>query len=177
MSKQLFKRLIPKHDTIRNNKYLQIFGRLLHAPYLWHINRHSTAGAFAVGLFMAFVPVPFQMILAASSAIFFRVNLPLAVALVWVTNPITMPAIIYFCYVIGAFVLGYRVELFVFSIPDGGFWEFLHSMKDAFWPFLLGCMISGTIFSLLGYFGVHLVWRWHVIHRWNLRRTKRLIKN
>ncbi|MBA1330154.1 ATP-binding protein, partial [Candidatus Endoriftia persephone str. Guaymas] len=93
MPKHLIKRLTPDHEMIRNHRHLQCFGKLLHDANLWHLNRRSAAGAFAVGLFMAFIPVPFQMILAAGAAILFRVNLPLSVALVWVTNPITIPPI------------------------------------------------------------------------------------
>ena len=69
MAKHLIKRLIPDHEIVRGHKHLQIFGRLLHDPNLWHLNRRSAAGAFAVGLFMAFAPVPFQMLLAAGAAI------------------------------------------------------------------------------------------------------------
>jgi uncharacterized protein (DUF2062 family) len=49
-----------------------------------------------VGLFCAFIPVPFQMLLAAPSAIIFSANLPVSIALVWITNPITMPPIFFF---------------------------------------------------------------------------------
>ena len=84
MPKKTIKRLLPDHHTIKSNKHLQIFGDLLHNPNLWHLNRRSVAKAFAVGLFCAFIPVPFQMILSASIAILVHANLPLAVSLVWI---------------------------------------------------------------------------------------------
>jgi len=55
----------------------------------------------AVGLFCAFVPLPIQMLLAAAAAIIFRVNLPISVGLVWITNPVTIPPMFYFCYKVG----------------------------------------------------------------------------
>ena len=105
MPKKLIKRYMPDHNTIKNNKYLQIFGDLLHNPNLWHLNRRSVAKAFAVGLFFAFVPVPFQMVLAAGFAIIVHANLPLSVALVWITNPLSIPAIFYACYVVGTWLM------------------------------------------------------------------------
>ena len=105
MPKKTIKRMMPDHQTIKENKYLKIFGNLLHNANLWHLNRHSGAKAFAVGLFFAFIPVPFQMVLAAGAAILFHANLPLAIALVWLTNPLTMPFIFYACYLVGTWVL------------------------------------------------------------------------
>ena len=51
---------------------------------------------------MAFLPVPFQMVLAALGALWRRVNLPLAVALICITNPLTMAPAFYLCYKVGA---------------------------------------------------------------------------
>ena len=66
MAKKLIRRFLPDAHKIRDHKHLRVFGTLLHDPNIWHLNRHSVAGAFAVGLFMAFVPMPLQMIPAAA---------------------------------------------------------------------------------------------------------------
>ncbi len=166
MPKHLIKRITPDHDTIRNHKHLRVFGTLLHDANLWHLNRRSAAGAFAVGLFVAFVPVPFQMLLAAGAAIICRVNLPLSVALVWITNPLTIPPIFFFAYLVGTTVLGspQDTQTFEFSV------EWLQNGLDGVWlPFLLGCFICGTFFSLLSYFAIRVLWRRHVINQWRRR--------
>jgi len=169
MAKKLIKRIMPDHDSIKNNKHLQIFGDLLHNPNLWHLNRRSIAKGFAVGLFFAFVPVPFQMVLSAGIAILVHANLPLSIALVWVTNPLTMPAIFYFCYVVGTWILG---------VPEQGFdfhasWQWVVESISTIGPaFLLGCGVLGVIFAVLGYFGIHLLWRYSVIKHWNKRKTR-----
>ncbi|MBL3526951.1 MAG: DUF2062 domain-containing protein [gamma proteobacterium endosymbiont of Lamellibrachia anaximandri] len=166
MPKHLIKRITPDHDTIRNHKHLRMFGTLLHDANLWHLNRRSAAGAFAVGLFMAFVPAPFQMLLAAGAAIICRVNLPLSVALVWITNPLTIPPIFFLAYLVGTTVLGspQDTQAFEFSV------EWLQNGLDGVWaPFLLGCLICGSFFSLVGYFTIRGLWRWHVINQWRRR--------
>lgn len=93
MPKKTLKSLIPSVARIREIKSLGILGDWIYATNLWHINRYSASMAFFVGLFTAFMPIPGQMLLAASLALLLRCNLPLSVALVWVTNPLTMPAL------------------------------------------------------------------------------------
>jgi uncharacterized protein (DUF2062 family) len=170
MPKKALKRFMPDHHTIKNNKYLQIFGDLLHNANLWHLNRRSVAKAFAVGLFFAFVPVPFQMVLAAGVAIIVHANLPLSIALVWITNPLTIPAIFYFCYVVGAWVLGAKEQAFTFEVS----WQWLVDSLSTIGPaFLLGCGILATLFSILGYTSIHLLWRYSVNKEWKKRKNRR----
>ena len=79
--KKLLKRYSPNSDEVKNNKRLGWLSKHLHDPSLWNFNRKSISKAFAVGLFFAFIPVPFQMLLAAPGAVIFSANLPLAIAL------------------------------------------------------------------------------------------------
>jgi uncharacterized protein (DUF2062 family) len=169
MPKKIFKRYMPDHNTIKNNKHLQIFGALLHNPNLWHLNRNSVAKAFAVGLFFAFIPVPFQMVLAAGFAIIVHSNLPLSVALVWITNPLTIPAIFYGCYMVGIWLLDRPEKEFVFEAN----WQWLLDSLSTIGPaFLLGCGVLAVFFSILGYFSIHGLWRYSVIKQWNKRKKR-----
>ena len=170
MTKKLVKRFLPSHDKVLNNKYLQIFGTLLHDPNLFHINRRSVAGAFAVGLFFAWVPVPFQMVLSAAVAIPTRVNLIISVALVWITNPVTMPFLFYFAYWLGGVVLGLDTNHFDFELS----FDWLTNELLLIWqPFLLGCLIMAVTSSVLGYGVIRLFWRWNIIRRWESRKKHR----
>lgn len=68
-----------------------LFGKVILADDLWHLNRRSLAGGLALGLFVAFTPtMPFHMLLACLGAIYFRVHLPIAMAACWITNPLTV---------------------------------------------------------------------------------------
>lgn len=163
---------MPDYHLIRNHKRLKVFGVLLHDPNLWHLNRRSVAGAFAAGLFMAFVPVPFQMLLAAAAAIILRVNLPLSVSLVWITNPLTMPPIFYGTYKLGAWLLGVKPRHFQFELS----FHWLASELGTIWqPFLLGCFVTATLAALLGYAVIRLAWRWHLVRAYQERRRRRVL--
>lgn len=171
MPKKFIKRYMPDHEKIRNNKQLnKVFGTLLHDPNLLHLNRRSVSMAFFVGLFMAFVPLPSQMIMAAAVAIFIRCNLPIAVGLVWVSNPITMPPLFYFAYKVGAVILNTPEREFSFELS----WGWLGTELAAIWePFLLGCAICGLVFGALGYALIRLLWRLHIITAIKERKKKR----
>ncbi len=162
---------MPDHKKIRDHKYLRLFGNLLHDPGLWHLNRHSVAGAFFVGLIAAYVPIPFQMVLAAGMAIMLHVNLPISVALVWVTNPLTMPPMFYFAYKVGAWVLAVPEQEFAFELSLRWFTE---GMAVVWQPFLLGCLILGLACGLLGYVGIALSWRGYVLWK---RKHKLYLQN
>jgi hypothetical protein len=171
MPKRLIKSLLPHHDKVRDHKHLRVFGKLLHDANLWHLNRHSASGGFAVGLFMAFVPLPFQMIFAAAAAIVFRVNLPISVALVWITNPLTIPPIFFFAYLVGTWIIGTppQAEAFQFSLE----WIEHGGLNDIWLPLLVGCLICGTIASISGYLLILWIWRWRAVEKWKLRRQLR----
>ena len=167
MPKKIIKRFMPDHQKIKSNKHLKIFGSLLNISNLWYLNRRSVSRAFAVGLFFAFVPVPFQMVLAAGVAIMVHANLPLAVALVWITNPLTMPAIFYFCYKVGAWATGASQQNFHFEAS----WQWLIDSISTIGPaFLIGCFILATFFSIIGFFTIDGFWRLSVARQWQQRR-------
>ncbi|WP_416308605.1 DUF2062 domain-containing protein [Neptunicella sp. SCSIO 80796] len=170
MPKKLIKRFIPDHQTIKQNKFIALFGTLLHDANLWHLNRRSAAGAFGIGVFFAFWPVPFQMWLSAAVAIPLRVNLPLSVATVWITNPFTMPPIFYGAYLVGAWLLNTPPMAFHFQLS----WEWVVQSLETIGPaFLVGCGVCAVFFGLLAYFGLHLVWRCSVAKAWKQRKLSR----
>ncbi|MEH6452486.1 MAG: DUF2062 domain-containing protein, partial [Psychromonas sp.] len=160
----------PKPETLKAHPHLKHFGEALHRPNLWHLNRRSAAGAVAVGIFCAWMPIPFQMILAAALAIFCTVNLPLSIALVWISNPVTMPAIFYGAYRLGAFILQTPVHEFQFELSFSWIAEMFETIAP---PLLLGSLILGIICSALGYYGFLYFWRYKVIRQWNNRKQKR----
>ncbi len=170
MPKKLIQRLVPGMNSIREHKSLHLFGDLLHDPNLWHLNRRSVAGAFAVGLFTAFIPVPGQMLIAAALAIFFRVNLPLSVMLVLITNPITIPPLYYLAYKVGNAILGNVPGTFNFELS---FDWLVNGLIPVWKPFLLGCFVLGALAALIGYSAIRLYWRMYVLRNRERRRLRK----
>ncbi|WP_286890439.1 DUF2062 domain-containing protein [Pseudoalteromonas sp. ESRF-bin5] len=160
MAKKTIQRFLPDPNKIRHHKSLKIFGKLLQDANLWHLNRRSARGAFAVGLFFAFIPVPFQMVLAAATAILFRVNLPISATLVWLTNPLTMPPIFYGSYLVGTLVLNQPEQHFAFELNWVWFEQSIETIGPAF---LVGSLVCASIASIIGYFGIDILWRRSVV--------------
>jgi len=175
MPKKFLKKWMPSNEKIRAHPHLnKIFGKLLHDSNLLHLNRRSVSGAFFVGLFMAFVPLPSQMVMAAGVAIWLRVNLPISVGLVWVSNPITMTPLFYFAYKVGAWTLSVPVTDWNFELS----WTWLGTELAAKWePFLLGCLICGVVSGVLGFLLIRLIWRINIGNRWAMRKQRRCAKN
>lgn len=143
---------------------------MLHDPNLWHLNRRSAAGAFGIGLFFAFWPVPFQMWLAAALAIPLRVNLPLSVATVWITNPFTMPPIFYGAYLVGVKILGEPERAFTFQLS----WHWVVESVETIGPaFLVGCGVCSIFFGVLGYVSLNYFWRLSVLKALKAKQLKR----
>ncbi|NRA84477.1 MAG: DUF2062 domain-containing protein [Gammaproteobacteria bacterium] len=170
MPRKIIKRLMPDHKKIKEHKHLRHLGSNLHDVNLWHLNRRSVSGAFALGLFFAWMPIPMQMLFAAFGAVFFRVNLPLSVILVWISNPITMPAMFYSAYLIGANILGADKQDFSFEISMHWLIESLTTIGPAF---LLGCLVCGIVSSIIGFTAIRLIWRYSVISQWRARRHRK----
>jgi len=174
MPRKLIKKYMPNEQALKRHKYLRVFGKHILTPNLWHLNKRSVSGAFTVGLFSAFMPIPFQMVLAASIALVYKVNLPISVALVWITNPLTMAPIFYFTYVIGTWILDTPVTNVEFTLSLD--W-FQHEFSKIWQPLLLGSFITGIVASVSGNFFVRFVWRYIVVQNWQKRKNKRLLKS
>jgi uncharacterized protein (DUF2062 family) len=171
MPKKYIKRFMPDHARIRNHKTLnRVFGTLLHEPNLFHLNRRSVTGAFFVGLFLAFVPLPIQMLLAAGFAILLRINMPITIGLVWITNPVTLGPIFFFCYKVGTWILGTPLQKIHFELS----WAWLQTELIAIWPpFLQGCLVVGLAAAITGSVTIRLLWRLHLVRHIKARRQGR----
>ncbi len=163
-----FKHRLPTREHIVNTKCLKFLEEHIRDHNLWHFTRRSLSRATAIGLFCAFLPMPFEMLPAAIGAIVFRANLPVSLAWVWVSNPLTWIPLFTPAYLLGAKLLGVNampLEQITFG--------FLGSQLAALW---LGCLIVGGALATLGFWTVRVLWRIKVLSVWKDRRRRHRIK-
>ena len=172
MSRKLLRRYLPDPSKVTENPALRPVSKWLKNPEIWHMHRRSVAGATFIGLFCAFIPAPFQMLIAAALAIISRCNLPVAVVLVWVSNPITIPPLFYFTYRLGAWLLNMEVEVDGIELS----WDWLTAnLANIGNPLIFGSLLCGWVAGVTGFIVVRVSWRLHVIRRWRERKARRRV--
>jgi uncharacterized protein (DUF2062 family) len=180
MPRKYFRRYLPSAAAVRENRWVALFGTLLHHPNLWHLNRDSVAGAVAIGLFAGLLPAPLQMLSAALFAVLFHRNLPVAVLVTLYTNPFTIVPLYLLAFAYGSFLLGganARAPIEPFEMD----WSSVLESMARLWEWTLslgprlvvGIIALGLTFAVLGYFAVQLGWRAYVIRAWRARARRR----
>lgn len=166
MSRFNLKKLLPSPEAIKSSKSLHFLGDLIHDPNLFHLNRRSVSLAFFWGILIGLLPpIPIHTPAAAAAALFGRCNLPLVIAVVWISNPLTIPVIAYEAYHLGCFILQ-TAPVSIFELS----WDTLYQIWK---PYLVGS-VAGSVFSAtLGYFICNYAWRLNVKRKWNARRKRR----
>ncbi len=172
MPRRFLQKLIPDTAKFRQHPAFESLGEGLKDPRAWHLNRRSVSGAVAIGLFIGWLPIPMQMLIAGFLAILMHVNLPVAVVLVWISNPLTLPPILYAGFQVGARLTGYSAKSD--SAPaDSSIQGMLVGMSDLWFPMFAGCMFLGAVSGVLGFFLTRVLWRVASIRRWQTRKLSR----
>ncbi|WP_131667493.1 DUF2062 domain-containing protein [Psychrobacter pygoscelis] len=171
---------LPTPDQILQSRTLKLFAPHLADVRLWHFNRHNLNKAVYIGVLCAFFPLPGQMAFALIGALIFRANVPLSLALTWITNPITTLPIFYAAYYVGAQILEVppiRLRLIAQMLADFSSWIFSdganpfvtyqHSFSLS--AFCLGLIILAIISSLISGLTFKFFWRYKVVATWKNR--------
>ncbi|MFZ4482493.1 MAG: DUF2062 domain-containing protein [Chthoniobacterales bacterium] len=150
---------IPRRRHVEGTWLHHLLGDRVFSPELWRPSRKTTAAGVANGFFWAMMPIPFQMLPSGITAFLFRFNMPAAISVVWVTNPITWPVILYWQYRLGAWLVRGEAPK-VESLKD-----MLAMFGHVPLPLLLGCLVTGVIIAPLSYVAVLFLWP-TVAERW-----------
>ena len=163
MIRQWLRSKMPSQAALREHKLLGLFGERLLDPDYWSYNRHSVAVAMAAGLFAAWLPLPLHSFIAIGLAIWLRGYLPLAIAMVWVNNPLTIAPMFYLAYQLGVRLLGLPVMEFSYSSLEQDF-------AAIAWPLLTGALLLGLASAFFGWLLTRLYWRCKIHRAWKARR-------
>lgn len=145
-----------KREHLKGQWWLAPFGDLLHDPNLWVIRRRNVVPAFALGLFVGYMPFPGHMLTAALLAVALRVNIPVAALSTLVSNPFTMGPMYYLAFSVGQYLLRQEPRAFEFEMS----FDWLFDRFAYVWqPLILGSVLLGAIISLLGFIALDLFWR------------------
>ena len=139
-----------RHPHIRKRPWLRALTKPLYARELWHPCRYTVAGGLSIGLFFAMLPMPFQMLFSAAACMRAKVNVPVAIATCWISNPFTHPPLILVQLSFGDWIRKYiHVRLPFDKDTHIHFLELNISGNLA--DFFVGCFSMALILSLLAY--------------------------
>ena len=158
-------RPLPRRSNVHRYPVLKWFsGMARRRAFLWSFRSREMVTALFLGLIVAFMPlVGIQMLIVFFIALWFRANLPVIVAVQWVSNPFTMGPIYYADYQIGLAMM----ELFSIAPepnpllqPDYDWAHFelrdLGALLDTFPPMMLGGLALGSFIGLV----VSVAYKW-----------------
>jgi len=128
-------------------------------PEYLSTNRKMVSRAVLLGLFIAFIPMPMQMLAVIAFMPIFRFNTPIALLMCWISNPFTMPPIYYIEYLTGSYMLGTSIEPVEMSLE----W-FSQNFDNIFVPLYAGAFFYSITISLSAFWLLNFVWK-NSVHR------------
>lgn len=154
--------------TSKSEKLKSFIKKYKIPPEYLSTNRKMVSRGVFIGLFIAFIPMPMQMLAVVAMMPFFRFNVPLGIAMCWLSNPITMPPMYYMEYLTGSFFLGTEIAPVEMTLE----W-FSENISKIFIPLYVGTAFYSVVGSTLGYYLVNHFWRSSVERDRKLHRDDR----
>ena len=158
-----------KH-ALRDTYVYRLLGERIFHHQVWVFDKSSVAGGLSLGLFVALTPtIPFQMLLCAIAAVPLRVNLPVALAACWVTNPLTAFPIYLSAFGLGRYLLEHtRIVEFILDLF--GYEKRLGKFVEDSLYLWTGCLLFAIVSASLGNVAIRLIWNWRHARRINRHR-------
>jgi uncharacterized protein (DUF2062 family) len=165
------KNVTPDRDTLEKLWCLKPFAATVCSRGCWAFKRKSVVRAFSLGLAIAFVPptplLPLHLTLCALFGMLFRLNIPVLVATVFVSNPLTWFPQIAGSIWVGAKLMGLDLIPLFHHLTHHNLVAHLNQLWT---PLLLGALVLGVLAAGLGYLLGQAVWHVRVLYRLRRRR-------
>ena len=169
MPRRFFRKFTFKRHELSKQWFLTPFRHLLHDHRLWGVQRRRIVPAFALGLFISFLPFPGHTLIAALAALALRINIPVAAVSTWVSNPATVVPMYYLAYRTGSRLLGWQLQPVQFEASID--WV-QHTLVNIWQPMMLGSLLLGSLAALIGFIALDGVWRYSIT-RYKMRKRSR----
>lgn len=173
-------RNLPTRESIEQVRWLRPVAHVVLRSDLWRFHRRSVPRGVALGLFIGiFLMIPgLQIIGAVLVSLPFRANIPLAVAMTFLSNPFTTPLILLASLGIGNKVLGLHADFSTLSTlmsDHAGLKAYMNWLFSDAAPALIGGLAVISIAAgVIGYFLASFGWQWWIRHKWEHRAAHRL---
>lgn len=154
--------LIPTREQIMANRWLGWLHPFLAHPQLWRWSRRGVALGVALGIFFGLLIPIAQIPFSAAAAVLLRANVPAAAASTLVTNPVTFGPVYYAAYRLGNWIYGNETAKKPPPRQDAEETSIWEDISELGLPLITGLAIMATLFGLLSYFVISIVWYWRV---------------
>jgi len=168
----MIRKLFKKKNTGKSKIDIFLEKYKLPKAYL-SVNRRMITQGVAIGLFWGFIPMPMQMLAVMASTPLLRFNVPIAISMVWLSNPFTMPPMYYMEYLTGNFILGQEG---ISNIELTLEW-FSNNISDIFIPLYVGTAFYSIVVTGLIYLALNWLWIFSVKSERDARKKKRKLNN
>lgn len=135
-------------ERMQNRRKAWYSGVLASDLIVWQ--RDSVARGTAIGLFWAFMPIPFQMLPMLLFCYLVRGNLLIGLIFVWMTNPLTIFPVLLLEYRIGEGI--FSMFAAVEASLDIASTSFYQAFTGGLRYVLTGALILSSVFGITGYF-------------------------
>lgn len=168
---RLVKRLLkplPRRTNLHRYPILKWFaGTARKCSYIWSFKRNQVISAFYIGWFIALLPLyGGQMVIVFLCSLVCRANCLIAMALQWITNPLSIPFILYGQYKLGDYLIclmtgvaespaGAQISE---SLAERGFKGVMDSITDhsVIMHITMSVLFGGFIIAIVGAFLSHM---------------------
>ncbi len=166
---------MPTRESIESNRFLKPVAHRVLRPELWRFTRRSVPRGVALGMVTGILFPVAQIPFSAVLALPVRANIPVAVAMTFITNPLTTPFIWVAAYWIGDAVLHYDAQVgnpIAEQVAANASW--LHWFVSEAGPStIVGLFVITVALAVIGYFASMLGWRWWIGRKWRRRGHKK----
>ncbi len=174
---------LPTRESMEQVRWLRPVAHVVLRSDLWRFHRRSVPRGVALGLMVGiFLMIPgLQMVGAVLVSLPFRANIPLAVGMTFLSNPLTTPFILLASLGIGNKLLGLHADIATFMAllhDHAGIKDYMNWLFSDAAPALLGGLaVISLVAGLIGYVVAAFLWQWWIRHKWRHRAAHRAAEN